>query len=484
MKRIYSLAALFASLMFVLTACGPTVAEVMAMYDQDMADGTFSRSVPHMVEFIEDDEEAEGEDHLLWRLLLAGAYAYQGKTDEAIKEFDFAEDRFLRNDREFSFMAATSGFLINERYFEFNGFGQDRIFTNLYKALNYAARNEKDKARTEFNRMMEHQENWLFIRRNEISKAAEKEEAAMGDAEDQEKAREAQANTSKILSNPSFFSLIQQHCKFDMRKSGNLDSLRPQDYQNAYITHICGIFRWLNGDGATNYLRDAAKLNPKNPILAADAKDATNGVAPKNTVWIYVEDGLCPSRREVRLDLPIALIPVAGNYVKYAGMALPALEPRPCAFRSYSIESANGVAPMTDLESIDRLMKTEYDVHMHGLIKREITRCLLKVAPQVAAGIAAQHAPNNYAQMAGQAVQLAAAAWARASTVADLRVWRYLPKRVLVQKVARPADGKIFITADRATKYELNVPEGNSIVWVRKPMTSTPPSIQIINFSK
>ncbi len=480
-KKVYLLIAAMSACMMFVSACGPSVAEMMEMYDQDMADGTFSRSVPHLIEFIQDDEDGSDEDYLLWRLMLAGAYAYQGKTEEAIKEFDFAEDRFLRNDKEFSFLAASSGYLVNERYFEFNGYGQDRIFTSLYKALSYAARNEKAKARTEFNRMMEHQENWLFIRRNEISKAAEKGNAALGASNDADKAQEAQKNSAAIFGNPAFHSLLAQHCKFDINNSGNLNKLRPEDYQNAYITHLCGVFRWLNGDGAVNYLRDAAKLNPGNTILAADAAEAAANVKPTDTVWFYVEDGLCPIREECRLDLPLVLIPYVNRYVLYAGMAIPAMIPRSEASQTYNIESADGIVGMTDLESIDRLMKTEYDVYMHGLVQRELTRCMMKVAPQVAAGIAADVVTDDYARLGLRAAQLAAAAYARASTYADLRSWRYLPKRVLLQKIKRPADGKITVAAFNA-KYDFNVPEGNNIVWFRKPTASTHPSVQIINF--
>jgi hypothetical protein len=39
---------------------------------------------------------------------------------------------------------------------------------------------------------------------------------------------------------------------------------------NPYVSHITGVFRWLNGDDARNYLKDAVMCRKNNNIAARD----------------------------------------------------------------------------------------------------------------------------------------------------------------------------------------------------------------------
>jgi hypothetical protein len=285
------------------------------------------------------------------------------------------------------------------------------------------------------------------------------------------KARQVNSSdmVDKAFSNDGFASQINAKCGFDPRTDGKLDSLQPVDWMNPYVSHITGVFRWLNGDDARNYLKDAVMCRKNNNIAARDFAEYEQGLRPKNQVWIWVEDGLCAERKEWELNLPTIFIPYLSRYVLYVGMALPYLEYRSQGADNWNVLTCNGTASMSEIADIDKLLKVEYDVYMRGALAREITRVIVKAGSQVALGIAADNTSDWRSQLALKASQMSVAAWAASVTDADTRSWTALPKRVNVVRVDRPVDGCIKIMASCGKVAEVHVPEGNSMVFVSKP---------------
>ena len=354
----------------------------------------------------------------------------------------------------------------------------------LYKAIDYMTSGNNDAARTELNRAGQHQENWLWERRKDIDAAAErmKSDAAAYSKENktpQDVNRDSQV--SGAMQDAAFGAQIKEKCGFDPMSSGNLDALAPKDYMNVYAEHVTGVFRWLRGDEARNYLKDVATLAAGNPVAARDFAEVDRGQHPVNQVWIYVEDGLCPCREEWRVDLPFVLIPYASRYIMYAGMALPYLRERAHGATSWSVAASGATVPMSDLANVDALLKTEYDVYMRGALAREITRTLVRVGVQVGLGIAADHASDSRTQLALRISQAGVAAWAASSTAADIRSWTALPKTVKVARLDRPADGNLEVVAD-GQRIQLAIPPGNTMVFIRKPGPTAKPVVKIAKF--
>ena len=489
MKKLFVLTALSGSLI-ALTGCGPTVAEIAEMHNKDLIAGKFETSMPHMQELIKDDEDNSHEDTPMWRLMVSNAKMLSGDA-QAIEEFDAAEDVILKNDKEVK--NYVKAMLVNDKFLTFDPSFQDRMFISLDKALMYSEKGNNDAARTEINRMMQYQEFWLKKRQEEI-KASEK--AMTASLQPEEKSdlpepvvkqinplkQEAKKVYDDLINSENVLGLVVKNVGFSLKDNPDISALKPGDYQNAYATHLCGVIRMLNKDNGTDYLKNAATLKPQSKVIASDMAVAASNTIPQNNVWVYIEDGLCSIREEVRLDLPIALVPFAGNYVKYMGLALPKLVQRANAADKYMV----GNAEMEELENIDRLIKTEYNVYMGDAVKRDLLRCLLKTLPQVAAGVVKDTVGkgNPQVQMACTAAQYAAAGYALASTQADLRTWNVLPKRVMVQRVNKPADGKLVIKADTET-VTINVPQkenSNYIVWIRKVAKNSPFISKVIAF--
>lgn len=470
MNKVVKAAALFG---VVAVAGCRTVEDILCDYNSNIAAGNYQEAAIEVTECAQDKDG----DRLMWHLLSGSAYQLAGDALKANQQFDQAEDVMLEQDQSSVFSKGASGawaMMTNDKAFDYSSDGQDRIFACLYKAINYAVEGDPDAARTELNRASQHQENWLYARRKDIASAKERMEKDV-DAYNKEKnngsadAPDSGAMVDKAFANEEFASQILEKCGFDPRRDGILDNLQPVDWMNPYVSHLTGVFRWLNGDDARNHFKDAAACGKDNRIAARDFAECDRGVRPKNQVWIWVEDGLCAERKEWEINLPTIFIPYAGNYVMYVGMALPYLEPRSQGADHWRISSSVGSVPMAEIADIDKLLKVEYDVYMRGALAREITRVIVKAGSQAALGIAADNTSDWRVQLALKASQVAVAAWAASVTDADTRSWTALPKRVHVARVDRPSDGRIQINASCGNVAEVIVPEGNTMVFVSKP---------------
>ena len=462
-----------------------TTKDVLDDYERNMTAGNYAALPGEVAELA-----AKGDDSsLLWHLLAGAGYYMADDKANAGRQFDAAEDAMQRNDASSVFAQGAQGglaMMTNDRSFPYDGGGQDRIFTCLYKSIDYMCAGNVTAARTELNRASQHQENWIWERRRDVDAAAQRMTA---DADAYAKQQQIQQTTgdrsqqtASVLADASFTAQIREKCGFDPVTSGDLSALAASDYMNAYAQHVCGVFRWLDGDGGQASLKTAAQLAPST-VAVRDANEAASGMRPSNQVWIWVEDGLCPCREEWRIDLPLIIFPGVGRYVKYAGMALPYLRERTWGAANWSVQAGGTMVPMADLANVDKLVKTEYDVYMRGALTREITRTIVKVGAQIALGAAADHTNDGNHRLALQLSQLGVAAWAASTTAADLRSWTALPKSVKCVRIDRPADGRIDVIAD-SQRIQLAVPPGNSMVFLRKPGPLAMPVAKQVTFNR
>lgn len=473
-----------------LTACAlacavgcRTTKDVLDDYERNMVAGNYAALPGEPAELA-----AKGDDSsLLWHLLAGGGFYLADAKADALRHFDAAEDAMQKNDATSVFTQGATGglaMMTNDRAFPYGGGGQDRIFACLYKAVDYMCAGKTGPARTELNRAAQHQENWIWERRKDVEAAAARMDKDADAYAAQQQARpegDRAQQTAGVLADASFAAQVREKCAFDPALSGNLATLTAADYMNAYVQHVCGVFRWLDGGGGRNFLKDAATLAPAS-AAARDFAEADKGLKPRNQVWIWAEDGLCPAREEWRIDLPLVLLPYAGRYVLYAGMALPYLRPRDMGATTWQVQAGGVTTPFAESANMDKLLKTEYDVYMRGALTREITRTVVKTGVQIALGVAADNSGDSRHQLAMRLAQAGVAAWAASTTAADLRSWTALPKTVKCVRIDRPADGRLDVLADNQ-RIQLAVPEGNTLVFLRKPSPQAMPVVKQVTFT-
>ena len=463
--------------------------DILNDYERALVAGNYSAPIAE----IEEKASSGGIDELMWRLHAGSSRYLTGDRSNAIAQFDSAEDVFLRNDATSVFKQGTDvafAMISNDRVFPYSGGGEDRIFTCFYKAVDYAGEGRRDAALTELNRAAQHQDNWLWERKKEISDAAEQmgkdaESYAGSNSEANYDGGQAKARESvdSAFADANFSGMVKTKCDFDMSVDGDVETLARKDWLNRYVQYATGVFRWLNGqDDGASYLREIAAIDGSNGQIKADLSDMAKGAAPSDQVWVFVEDGLCPVREEWRLDLPTFLIPYANRYVLYAGMALPYLRYRGAACASYEVSADGQRASLVEMQDFDSLLKTEFDVYFRGALVREITRTVVKIGMQVALGVVAENTDDRNTQMALRVSQWAAAGWAASVTQADLRSWTALPKKAYAIRVTRPASGKIVVSGDGAPVAEVELPPGNSMVFVRKPASGAMAAVKTVTF--
>lgn len=460
-----------------------TTEDVLRDYEANLSVGNYGGSTAELLELADKKDGSE----LLWRLMAASTLHFiNGQEAAAIAHFDSAEQVLQQNDQMSVFARGGKGafaMLTNDKVFSYDGGGLDRVFTCVYRGIDFLCTGDREDARVEFNRAAQYQRNWLYDRRKDIDAAAQKlnAEATAYQRSKNTQVADTSGSVSTAMADASFGAQIREKTGFDPARSGNLDALSQSDYVNAYAAHVGGVFRWINGDNDLDDIRLAASVKPGNALLARDASERGNGVKPSNQVWIWVEDGLCPTREEWRLDLPFVLIPYARRYVLYAGMALPVLRERAYGAITWNAVAGGGAVPFAELENVDHLYRTEYDVYMRGALTREITRTLVRVGVQAGLGIAADHASDWRTQLALRATQVGVATWAASCVAADIRSWTALPKRVMAVRLDRPADGVVQVVAD-GQSIPVTVPPGNSLVFIRKAAPSAAPSVKIATF--
>lgn len=455
-----------------LALCGcRTTEEVMRDYNSEFSRGEYRRGANETAELAAEG----GNDALLWHLLAGSAYRLAGDDarEAAFRELEAADLAFGDNDMKGVFARGASSswaMMVNDTVFDYDGGGLERIFSCLYKAIDFLDRGQPSQARIDLNRAGQYQERWLYDRRKEIEEARKRfdDDARSYVNSQRTKGTSSSSNSALVNSAISDGALRNQfieHCGFDPMQDGDVEKIASaKAYINPYAMHVEGVFRWLNGDSDRNELRDAAKYLPRSPMAKRDAAERRGGRRPRDQVWVYIEDGLCPERHEWRYNLPLFFVPGARDYLPYMSMAFPTLHPRDVASDYWRVD---GQTPETICD-VDALVKTEYDIYMKGAVTREITRTVIRAGMEIALGILAEQHKKQDDYWAYKLGQIAVAVWAASCTKADTRSWISLPKRVMAIRISRPPSGVVTISASQET-INVELPPGNSMVFLRKP---------------
>ncbi len=257
-----------------------------------------------------------------------------------------------------------------------------------------------------------------------------------------------------------------------------------KDLRNPFTDWLHGAFRLATGEPnrASDLFRNAVVLDgERNSYVKADfrvaeeaAADAT-GAAPRR-VWIVHEDGLGPRLDEFRYELPVF---APSGYI-YAGIAVPEFVTGTPGVGSLLVE-ANGARYRTEaLLNVDRYAATEFEAGYDTIIGKAIASAVIKVAAQIAAHQAAEEADNA---ILGALLKIGTTVIAAATTQADTRMWRALPKSIDIASMPWPQDDRIQITAGSGPIADIQLPSANFvIVAVKTVSTGAPAAVHVAAF--
>lgn len=419
-------------------------------------------------------EDAHSRDKLVWKLEYAASERAAGHWEQGLKAFDDAESDLRKWDEAppISITSESAATLVNLTYLPYRGTGYDRIMAATYRAMCALALNRIDDARVYLNQ--------AYYRQDEVRKLAQKDvEAARADAADASGSADVSrtqgdAGTQEKLSN----------------LYGDLKSYRLYgDYVNPFTAWLRGVFRMATSEGGADIeiahkdLEQVSVLVPGNPVVKADlatAEKMRDGAPLPPTVWVVFETGMGPHLKEERIDIPLFIV---SPTVPYVGIALPKLVFNSGFTSGLNIEYAGKAVARTEtVASMDAVVATDFDNGKTEIVTRSIITAGIKAAAQYAANKAAETYMQKEGGAAGALVYIgsmvATGAATYATTEADLRVWRTLPKAFQIARLDPPADGKLrLVGSGPAQVADITLPPGSAFLIMAKATDAGTPLI-------
>lgn len=374
---------------------------------------------------------------------------------------------YLDQQAETKITEEAAAVVTNQTVRTYRGTTPDRILLNTFQALNYLQRGEPDKANVELNRALLWQQD--AVERN--ADRIRKEQDAFT------KAGESKGyDASKTMKDESFRSSMEQAYGpvWDKRGSAN--------YEITFTTYLRGLVLMGRGDASSlDQARQCFKLvagmlgEPANATVLQDvamADDATRGVRPPKMVWVLLETGRAPSRKEFRLDIPLFM-----QQVPYVGAAFPLLEYHGDQVSTFSVEGGERPATASLLCDVDAVVKQDFDDRLPLVI----TATLVSSASKAVATYFAQRAAGDN----GWVVALGGALYQVAMNSADLRSWVTLPKQWLVARVPRPPSGVLHLALGDGQRIDgIQLPDRPfSVVYVKTVRSGTRPVWHVLSLT-
>ena len=410
-------------------------------------------------------DDAHSRDKLVWKLEYAAAQRAAGHWEESLKAFDDAESDLRKWDDApaLSISDETAATLVNLTYLPYRGTGYDRIMAATYRAMDALAMNRVDDARVYLNQ--------AYYRQDEVRKLAAKDvEAARADTANASGSVDASRSQNDPGTQQKLSSLY-----------GDLKSYRLYgDYVNPFTTWLRGVFRMATANGSGDIeiahkdLEQVALLVPGNPVVKADLATVNklrDGAPLPPAVWVVFETGMGPHLKEERIDIPLFIV---SPTVPYVGIALPKLVFNPEFTAGLNIEYAGKAVARTEtVASMDAVVATDFDNAKTEIVTRSIITAGIKAAAQYAANKAAQSYYGKEQGAAGALVyigtMIATGAASYATTEADLRVWRTLPKAFQIARLDPPADGRLRLVGSGPNQIaDIALPPGSAFLIMAK----------------
>ncbi|WP_421863198.1 COG3014 family protein [Motiliproteus sp.] len=418
-------------------------------------------------------------DNLYWSLQAAAALNAQGDYQQSTKIFDSAEILMKGEDTENigkKGVEKVTAVLLNNSFNDYTPTVYDGVMVNTYKAVNYIMQKDVQNARIEFNRAADRQRRAIEHFKEKIK---EQEEAVS--KKEQERSKETSA-TAQVM---DFEKSTSESTKTIYETYPELEGWKVYpDYVNPYTDYMHGLYFLLGSQDKSDFgksrqsLRRVSGMMPDNKSVATDLMVVDNlqkGKWRKHklnpAVWVVFENGQAPVIEENLIPIPLFLV---SDKVEYMQVALPKLKMRSDAYSYLNIsDGKNQIGKTEQLASIDRVIQTEF--------KKELP---YKVTEAVASTMTKAFIQYQARKEGGLLGSLAGIVYQAATTHADTRSWTTLPKEVQIARVRKPKSGRIEVSAPELdAPISIDLPDSRfSIVFIKAPTVSTPPTYRVVGF--
>jgi len=374
------------------------------------------------------DKNANNKDAIIWRLEQGAVLRANGQYEDSNKAFEAAQGKIddYAQKAKVRLSQETGALLSNQAELDYEGRAYDGIMLNTYRALNYLALGEPDKARPELIRAYQRQQDAVQDNQKRIEKV--QDEAARN---------KDSAAIKRAQNDPGLQSQIQN-------ASTNLNDLKPYAaYVNPFTVYLDGLF--FMTDAADNSDLERARKSfervvdfaPDNHYVKQDltmVDGLINGQPLAPTTFVIFETGCAPVRDQVRISIPIIV-----TKVSYIGAAFPTLKPQGNYVPGLTV-TADGKNFGTSLVSdMDSVIGLDFKNEMPIVITKTIAATVVKGV----AAYAANQAAGQQNEWAGLLTQIGTAIYQAAVNIADERTWTTLPKQFQACHFPTPPDRRI-----------------------------------------
>ncbi|HEX9046230.1 MAG TPA: hypothetical protein VF988_04330, partial [Verrucomicrobiae bacterium] len=405
-------------------------------------------------------DNANNKDTIIWRLEQGAVLRAAGKFDESNEAFDqaqlkiddYAQKAKVRLGQE------AGALLSNQAELDYEGRSYDGIMLNTYRALNYLALGQTEKARPEIIR--------AYQRQQDAVEANKKRIQSTQDAAEKQKDKEAikKANNDAKLQGQLAGA------------TANLNTLKVYaDYVNPFTVYLDGLYFLVNAADASDLERAHKSLErvrsfaPENQFVQQDlaaADDLVNGKPLQPATYVIFETGCAPERDQIRIDIPIIV-----SRVSYVGAAFPTLHLQGDYLPSLSVSTSDTNVTTALVASMDSIVALDFKNELPIIITKTIAATVTKAVAAYAVNEAARQGGGD---IGGLVAQIGTAVYQAAVNIADERTWTTLPKEFQVARIPTPANHKIQLSAG-AQRAEATVEDDAvSLVYVKSISPMTP----------
>ena len=380
---------------------------------------------------------------VLYLLEAARAAQLAGDLERSLSLFQRAQQLmrpYLDAQAEAKITEAVATTMVNQSVRIYVGTPSDRVMCSALYGLELMRAGDHDGGRVALNLAAD----WQQEMQDRFAKQVEAAEA---------KAREEGVDRSSLEQARTMLS----------SELANLDGFEAyESFGNPFVDHVRGVYYLTSGldrNRARQLFRRTAAIAPTaTEIVAGDLEWFDAPIPESGMTWVYFLTGLSPHLEELRLDIPIP-----SSKVPYVAAAFPILKVEEDYLPFLEVVTAETSTATVELADLARVRTGEYKATLGATIAQEILIATLKATATYTAG-----------EAGGDWAKLAAIVWNAASTSADTRSWRSLPRAVGVARVPTPADGELRFHAGREVGRAAVEPGTNNVVLVTLPATRTP----------
>jgi len=420
----------------------------------------------------EADSSPTGIDALLWRAEEGAAFRAADYYKDSNTAFSQAEARIDYYDKAARIRISDQALatVVNLSMLPYEGTSYDRIMVNTYKALNYLTMGDRQSARVEINRALQRQ-------REAVRLYADAIEAAQEDANDASvQSRynpQDNYNVNRATNDRKFQNLLD-------RNYGYLRDYRAYaDYVVPFTVFLEGLYFMTNAQGLSDIERSRKAFErvrgmlPKNQYLSADydlVVKRQNGEELPRLTYVIFETGMAPTRREVRIDIPLFLVT---REVPYFGVAFPQLQFNNSYIRSVTAQTSGGSYTTEVVTNMDAVVAQAFENELPIIITRTLITAGVKAAAQY--GI---YQASKGDDTANAIAMVLTTAYSAATNRADLRTWVTLPKQFGYCRFPTPADGQVRLKLQGAQSLTVDLIEGHiNVIYIKSNAPGATPSV-------